>query len=264
MSDPKKPQITVTIDGQSHTVDLPDGYLAQAEVDAKYLPRETVNSLYVLQTEIDRRFKDWIKKEEAAKDQQVIAAVLEANPPKDRKPGDDDPVAAKAMWKQTELDPVLEENKSLKALILGNDITTGAGAFFAQQYVTSPIPGEQPYMQALFGKRFEYDPQLKYHVALDEQGNRIPAQKPTVQRPHADAKEFFGTLAGQEAYKQFLKPADVNNSSDFQGGDGGSPNGAKSPSQYKPRSQMSTDEKVAAIEELGRDKFMQIPLNAKP
>ena len=261
MSEENVPTIEVTIDGKKHTVPRPAGLVEQAQIDKDYLPRKTVNELYVLQTTLDERFKKWTPKEKAAEDQEVIAAVLKNHKPKDGDKGSDDLEAAKAKWKATDVDPLVEENNQLKSLLRGNAIRNGAGEFFDDKYTRPPREGEPSYMESLFGKYITYDKSLNYHVALDEKGNKIPAQNPTATRPYADAKEFFQSVAEQDAYKAFRKPKETNNSSGYNGTPGGG--GDTDVSGFKPRSQMNDEEKLAAIKKLGHEGFMKIPLKSK-
>ena len=135
MSD-QKPQITVTIDGKDHTVDRPDGLFSQAEIDKDYMKRSVVNDTYVLQTTMDRRFKDWTPKSSAAEDQQVIAAVLEKHKPKGKEGGDPvDLDAAKAAWKEADYDPLEKRYNAAIGLIKGSGIRAAAAEYFDERFI---------------------------------------------------------------------------------------------------------------------------------
>ena len=261
MSDPQKPTITVQIDGKDHVVARPDGLFSQAEIDKDYMKRSVVNDTYVLQTTMDRRFKEWTPKSSAAEDQEVIAAVIAKHKPKGKEGAEDfDLDSTKAKWKEAEYDPLEKKYNAAISLIKGSDIRGAAAEYFDEKFVTSPGPGQQSYMETLFGSQFEYDDELGYAVVMVN-GQPVQALNPTKAKPYQDAKEFFAKAAENEAYKGFLKPAEKNNDSSFSGKTGPTGTDAKDPSKYKARSLMSDDEKLAAIKELGSDGFMKIPLN---
>ena len=262
MSTDKKPQITVKDqDGNEITVDLPDGYVAQADVDKDYLKREVVNDQYVLKATMDDRFKNWVHKDKAIEDQSVIKAILDKHKPKGD--GDLDLDTAKGQWKTEMYDPLLEKYDRMIALTKGARMATLAAELFESQYVNSPVPGKPSYIETLFGPEIAFNEDKEYFVQVDAKGNPLPAQNPTTERPYAGIEEFLSTKAEDDSFKHLLKPRETNNSSNYNGNDSNNSNNTKSSvdlSKYKPRNEMTTDEKLKALEELDSHAlFLQIP-----
>lgn len=265
MSD-NAPTIEVEIDGKKHTVPRPDGLLSQAEVDQGYLPREVVNEVYVpksdMKTAINERFKNWVKREDAVSDPDIISSVLKENPSNEGGPADLE--AAKAAWQKTDVDPLLGRIDSLLSMVKGNEIRGAAQEVFDDPWVKQPRPGHPSYVETVFGSQLVFDEDLQYHVALDDNGNKIPANKPTAARPYADAAEFLAMKAQDDAFRHLRRPPETNNSSGYGGENGQSGGGpGNDPSKYPPRSTMSDVDKLAAIKELGHEGFMKIPFQAK-
>lgn len=243
------PKITVEHEGNKIEVEQPEGVYTQEQVDADYMNRQSVNENYVLKAEFDRRFKNWTPKAKAAEDAEVVATVLKNNPNQ----GDADLAAARQKWEAEEMQPWKDKNAALLDRIKSNEIAGATNNHFADPYTKQPKPGAPSYMESLFGDRFIYDEEHGYHVATDEKGNRLPSKDPGDGRPYQDAREFFAGIAEKDDYKDFLKPRDKNNSSDYS-----APNG-KGQKNYKPRSKMSDSEKLEAIKALGHEEFMKLP-----
>ena len=247
------PLIKVSYEGKEIEVEQPSGVFTQEQVDESYLPRATVKDQYVLQTEFDKRFKNWVPKAKAAEDPEVIGTVLKANPPKDQPEGLEE---HRAKWEETDLKPKVEQLEQLQARLTRSAVSNAAAKYFADEYSKPPKEGQPSYMETLFDGRIKFDTDLGYPVALDEAGKPIPALQPTNTRPYAGADEFYGSIAKDETYKRFLKPGEQNNDSRYQGGKGGE--GASATSGKK-RSEMTPQEKAALVAEIGNEAYLNLP-----
>ena len=238
--------VTVQHEGADIEVELPDGYLTPEQVRSQYLLKSVVDDTYVLKAEMDRRFKNWVHKDKAGDDEEIVNAILEKHG-KSGKKADFDLEAAKAEWKRAELDPVVENQNRLLDQVRRSALRDAARkAGFDAKYTDGPAPGMPSYFESVFADRLQYDNDLGYMVAVDSAGNRLAATEPTKERPYADAHQLFGDLAGKDEWKEYLAPDPKNNGSGY--------NGTSTPAKStKKWDSLSVDEKVKAISEHGSD-----------
>lgn len=245
--------VKVQHEGNEIEVPLPEGYVHESEIGDKYVKRDTVNSQYVLKTEMERRFKEWIPKDKALEDPDIVSSIVSKHKPTG-KAGDVDLEAAKAEWKRAELEPLKTFSDRLLNQVRSATLKEAAQkAGFGDQHVTSPVPGIPSYVETAFTGAFEYDAELGYFVAKDAAGNRMAAQEPTTARPYAGPEEFFKQLAKQDAWKPYLKPPEKNNGSGYTGGAT-----VQGSAKGKRLADMTNEEKMAYIKETGDYSFEKI------
>lgn len=247
--------VTVNHDGNEIQVELPEDYLHKDDIKDTYIPRSTVQEQYVLQTEMERRFKNWIPRDKALEDEGLVADVLKKHGRKAEGSKDVDLETAKADWRKAELDPLKQFSDRLLNQVRGAQLKEAAiKAGFDERHVTSPVPGIPSYVETAFTNAFEYDAELGYFVAKDAAGNRLAAQEPTTARPYAGPEEFFDGLAKQDAWKPYLKPPEKNNGSGY---NGASANGQRS-AVRKRLAEMTNEEKMAYISDTGDYNFEKL------
>lgn len=240
----------VTYNGETITVDLPDGYESPENLRDKYMLRSVVDDQYVLKREVDRRFKGWVKRDDAADDEELVAAVMERH----GKPGKGpDLEAAKADWRKAELEPAKALADTLLKQVRGAAIRDAArAAGFDPRYVDAPA-NMPSYLETIFADRMQFDAELGYFVVTDTAGNRLAAAEPSTARPYSDPGQFFNQLAKETDWKPYLEPNRTNNGSGYAGGKGSAKSG------YTDRRSMSTEQKLAAIKELGHEGYLKLP-----
>lgn len=209
------PDLTVTIEGKEHTVDastvkFPEGHrmISEDALRTDYVQRTKVDSDYVpkasVEEKIKGRVKNLVNKADAAKDPDVVSAVLAEHKGKEINLADE-----KASWKKSELDPVATERDSLLRRAKGALINASALKAGADKKFTQPIAeGKPSYMELAYGENFEYDAALDDFVAV-KAGHRVGAD-PDSGRQFANADEFFAREAKGDRFKEFLAPKDRN------------------------------------------------------
>ena len=211
------PEVTVTIEGKEHKVDLaqvklPDGHklLTDDALRTGYVERSKVESDYMLassvQDTIKERLKKHVQKEDASKDPDVVRAVLEAHKGKEI-----DLAATKQQWIEDELKPQKQLAESLLRRNRNSAINDAArAANFRDEYTTPMGPGKPSYLASLYADQFEYDSALDDFVVV-RNGNRLGALDPDKSgRQHMNPEDFFTREAKSESMKTFLKPDEKN------------------------------------------------------
>ena len=249
-------KIVLTHDGTEISIPLEDAKAAiekgglkvftGKELEASYLDRGVLDDTYMLKTELDRRFKNWIAKADAADDEAIIASVLD----KHGKKGPDIEEAKKT-WETATLAPLQTKYDRQTDLMIGSEIRAEASVHFDEQYTKLAPNGAASYMENVLRNDFEYNDEFGYPVAVMN-GTPIPSTNPTASRPYRSVTEHMTTLAESEPWKLYLKPPQKGGGGSGRPGDGVDPEGGG-----KSTDSMSESELAAGI----RDKSITFDLN---
>jgi hypothetical protein len=211
---------TQTADGDTVTVDtddlgdLPDGFslnTPQGAADGHVSEQHHKAQVTRAKKEAaSNAVEGMVARDEAAQDEAVVEAVLEAHGD-----GDVDLESYKSQWQDEHVAPLQEQLQSLRSRSKIDQLTAaGAEVGVKDDHLSG---GQKSYLAYLLSDRLEYDPEHGV-VATDASGNRMPG---------GDGAAFAGPKDLLEQVKQSGKHPALFKAQQPQGG-GGSYNGGGS------------------------------------
>jgi hypothetical protein len=236
------------IEADVDAIDLPDGYtlMSSQVLEEKYVSSEFHESEI---ERIKRRFGN-SKLEEAKEglrqDEEFIQSVIDQH----GAPSEEvQKLRAENQKLKSQLEETQERLGTYRTRTVSQTLKEAAReANFDERFRTSGN-GEPSYIEAVFSDRIEETEDGDF-VMLNDKGERIPAPSDS-DRTYARPSDVF---QGEQYDHLRGEPAKNDSGPGYEGGGegGGAPSGKK-------RSEMGVDEKVAFIEENGREAFDNLP-----
>lgn len=228
---------------------MPEGFsvLSSDDLDAKYVPKESVKKDFVPKGEFQRRLSSVTEK--AHEDETVIARVLEAHGSK--MPNLDE---AKQQWEKANLTPLRGKYDTLKDGLKRAQIRELAKDFFDEKLV-APLPGGAPSpIEVAVASQFDLDDTTAGIFPIGPDGKPFIAANPNSHNPHRTAREHFELLAKDPEWERFLIQERRNSGGSGRPGQDGGVTG-----NVTRKSDIPSDQKVEWMTKHGVRTYMNLP-----
>lgn len=216
--------ISVEIDGTTHEVALPDGYVSQAAIAETHMAKDLFN------TEVTRRATSIAaedgrrKPEDLLGDKDFITKVMEANdlvpkgkeitldPNKPVEPTADQIVSLQTDWRRKELEPVATEledsqnrNRRLTRRMLVSDIVQAASlAGVKERFLLPVVEGQDPPVVSMMGDVFRFNSEHERHFVAEGEKGFVITSDPKSKLPYKTPSEFITGWAGLPENTDFV------------------------------------------------------------
>lgn len=191
-------------EGNESSVSLPDGYRVLSEDDLQtQLSRAAADDeRYMLKTSWHNRIKNYVKKDEAHEDEEIVARVLREHGTKESKIDAD---SLKSSWNSEIADPLRKENQLLNQMITGSVIREAFAGVLDERF-TKPGPGGGPsWAEMEFGRQVAIDKEKGRVLAVREGGEFRPSRRAD-NTGYMDVFELAQVIKEIPEYQPYLKP----------------------------------------------------------
>lgn len=214
-------------EGNESSVTLPDGWRVLSDDDFQtQLSRAAADDeRYMLKDSLQRRLKNYVRKDEAHEDEDVVTRVLREH---GSKKNDVNADSLKKAWNDEIAEPLRKENGLLNQMITGAAIREAFGSIFDDRF-TKPGPGGGPsWVEMEFGRQVAIDREKGKVLAVRDGGDFRPSRRAD-NTGYMDVFELADVVKEMPEYKPFLRPdekggagADVGKQTKGAAGQGGS------------------------------------------
>ena len=198
-------------EGAESTVTVPDGYVVLSNDDLSdgYVSRVDLtakDSDYMLKASMNRRLKNYVRKDEAYTDESVIAAVLADQPPPAKGATETtfDIDKMKADLRKDEVAPLRTQLDRLHASVKGSTLREASKGLFDERFTSRSPSGGPSWIEAEFGRQTAIDAETGLLLVPDEDGGFRGSRNATNNNPWMTARELMQIAAENPEYAAFL------------------------------------------------------------
>lgn len=189
-------------EGNESSVTVPEGYsvLSQSDLTERLSSAAADDPDYMLKSSWNRRIKNYVKRDEAHLDDDIVSSVLRDN--KVESSGIDED-ALKSSWNTEIGDPLRKENSHLSNMIKGAAIREAFRDVLDERFTRPGPTGGPSWAEMEFGNQVGIDKEKGRVLALREDGDFRPSRSAD-NRGYMTVQEFAKVVSENEAYKSFL------------------------------------------------------------